>query len=483
MRPKSQQIVRSILSEVTQASQYPERVDIPNVLAGIKVGLNEVLLRDDVLFYEAFVEQGRHLSEEAYQVLRGSMPDGCLASADIDTILEVNANLTLELLNSSEQRAVELADRIVEWELGFYAKRLEDACPDSASHSSMSRLTAENFQVYLRAKKRDWPNVKVTSFKLQPGGYSKITVLVDLEDDKNGQHSVVIRAQPDRCMLDLDGMAIASEYPVVRYAYEAGLPAPEPLLLETDTSHIGYAFMLSKKVPGKTLGSFTGADSEINETMIRSILGLIAEIANTPIDRDSELITQSHIGRWLGFDSMQENTREFITYWRGVGVRGHSLPSGLLNYAVNWLLKNVPEEEARPNLIHGDIGFHNVLFHDGKIAALLDWENSRFGDTAEELSMFVSSIAHLYDHGTILGWYHEAGGPPVSEWRLRYFDVYMAMKIIVSAQVSLQRVEENPDGNLRLAVFGLRYLHMVGSRLMDLIHLADTAKKKKQPGS
>lgn len=478
MRPHNQQIVRSALSTIVRAQRHPTYVNMSTVLDGLHVALNELLLRRDEDYYADVVREGRRLADEAGALLGetppAEKPEPVLDQ--IDTIIALNADRVRTLSRLGTDAAADLVRRIVDWELAFYARHTESAMSEDDQEQGLERLTAENLATYLRAKRPDWPNLRVTSFNLQPGGYSKITVLVGLEDDANGAHGVVIRAEPARRMLDLDGMAIASEYPLIRYAFEAGLPVAEPILLETDTSHLGVQFMLSRRMPGKVTGTFTGSDAEIGEDLVKMVLDLIARIANTPVDRDSPLIQASHLGRWLAHDTLPGNTREFIEYWRDVGVRGNSVPSALLNYAVNWLLTNIPEEDVRPNLIHGDVGFHNILFEDGRISALLDWENARFGDTAEELSMFVSSIAHLFPHDRILQWYHEAGGPPVSEWRLRYFDVYMAMKIIVSAQVSLQRVEETPENNLHLAVFGLRFLHMIGSRLNGLIELAEAAR-------
>lgn len=476
VRPGNSQLIGAMRSEIQQALTDAGRVDMPTLLDGVQVCLNELTFRDDRAYFQSFVSEGRALLGEAHSLLGEAAPTG--APEDVDAILADTAAVTPRLLARKEVAAAALAKRIVDWELGLYAKRLETPDPEDALADGFARLTAENFQTYLAAKRPDWPNLKVTAFKRQPGGYSKITVLVEVQDDANGTHGVVIRAQPARTMLDLDGMSVAAEFPVVRFAYEAGLPVAEPLLLEEDPRHIGFAFMLSRRVPGKLAGSFVGASEAVDEGQVRDVLGLVARIANTPVDPADPLIRQSHLNRWLKHDSLKANTREFIEYWRDVGTRGNSLPSALLNYAVHWLLENIPEEEVRPNLIHGDVGFHNILFEDGRISALLDWENSRFGDTAEELSMFVSSIAHLYDHETILRWYHEAGGPQVSEYRLRYFDAYMAMKIIVSAQVSIQRVQESPESNLRLGVFGIRFLHMIGSRVHTLIALAEAAREK-----
>ncbi len=44
---------------------------------------------------------------------------------------------------------------------------------------------------------------------------------------------------------------------------------------------------------------------------------------------------------------------------------------------MNYLLKYCPEERY---LVHADFGFGNVLAHEGKITAVLDWTEARYGD-------------------------------------------------------------------------------------------------------
>jgi len=47
------------------------------------------------------------------------------------------------------------------------------------------------------------------------------------------------------------------------------------------------------------------------------------------------------------------------------------------------LLPHVPE--AR-HLVHGDFGYGNVFVHEGRVSALLDWQNARYGDPAFDLA-------------------------------------------------------------------------------------------------
>ena len=495
MIPRDSQLVRTAHSAILQAINAPETVDIPTALESVRVVLNELLLRENDAFFVSYYDDGYRLAEEAIAFLKAtpvakaqppalpakfaySGDDRPLAAANLE-LTRVNDRLTDILSRTPGPEASRLLEKFVSWELKLHGYRMQIAeSRVKGGDTTMSKLNAESFEPYLRKKKPEWKNVRVKSFRRQPGGFSKFTCLVDLHDDVNGDHSVVIRAEPPRFMLDLEGMEITKEYPVLRFAYEAGLPVPEPLLLEDDPSHLGMRFVLARKSKGSVKGSVKGSDQKIPESALKDVIALMARIANTPVPRDNPLIQASHLKRWVAHKTLPENTRDFMGYWRQVGIDGNAPPSPLVTRGYNWLFDNVPEEMAPPVFIHGDVGFHNILFDGDKIMALLDWENSRVGDPAEELTLFISGTANQASREQILEWYREAGGPEISEYRLRYFDVYQAMKLIVSAQTCLQRVEEQAESSIHLAVFGLQYLYYIGQKLNDLIKVAEDAKAR-----
>jgi Phosphotransferase enzyme family len=44
----------------------------------------------------------------------------------------------------------------------------------------------------------------------------------------------------------------------------------------------------------------------------------------------------------------------------------------------------LPADRPR-RLVHGDVGFHNMMMRDGRLAAILDWELTHIGDPAEDI--------------------------------------------------------------------------------------------------
>lgn len=475
MTPSSVQLTRAVLDGVLRAQAMPSTVDIPSLLEGIRVGANELLLREDDAFFADFIARGRTLIAEAASHA-GTMllPPAEDRDMEIASLLEAAAEATSVFAKRGDEGRAMVA-RLVEWERSLHDHRLR-AAEGVSVDQAVAGITAARLETYLRGHRKEWADPKVVSFKMVPGGFSKITVLAEISDGGGEPEGIALRIEPTRRMLDLDGMAIAAEYPLVRYAHEAGLPVAEPLFLETDPGQLGLQFMASRRVGGRTLGAYSGAAEPVEESKLKDAIALIVQIQNTPVDESSPLITGSYLKRWLGYRTLADSTLGAVEYWREAGRKGNAPASPLLERAYAWMVANVPREDGRRVLNHGDFGFHNLMFDGDRISALLDWENGRLGDAAEELALFIMASGALASREQIVAWYDEAGGEPISEYRLRYYDVYHTYKVIISALVSLQRVQEDASGSLNLALFGLQYMAPMGAKLEEQIALAEQAR-------
>jgi aminoglycoside phosphotransferase (APT) family kinase protein len=98
-----------------------------------------------------------------------------------------------------------------------------------------------------------------------------------------------------------------------------------------------------------------------------------------------------------------------------------------------WLRVHLPATAERPVLVHGDVGFHNMLVADGSVTALLDWEMAHRGHAAEDLAYVRPSVRGLLEWPEFLEVYREAGGQPVEETDLRFFGVWQDVWRAVSS--------------------------------------------------
>ena len=168
-------------------------------------------------------------------------------------------------------------------------------------------------------------------------------------------------------------------------------------------------------------------------------------------------------------------TRKIVQFWRDLADDVGITRSPLIERGFRWLEENIEPCSERPSLLHGDIGLHNVLIENERVTAVLDWEVAHIGDPAEDLSWTLQCTDQYVSEERLLEMYYEAGGKPLSEYRLRYFDVFMCIRMPISALAMAKLLEKRLD-NAQYAIFALRFMHHNSSRLVDAIKAAEAAR-------
>ncbi len=85
-----------------------------------------------------------------------------------------------------------------------------------------------------------------------------------------------------------------------------------------------------------------------------------------------------------------------------------------------------------PSLLHGDPGSHNVFVKDGKISALIDWEDALAGDPVYEIAFWATFHPERRHAAFIEGYRSEANLPPDLELRfwLYFLRVSLAKTVL-----------------------------------------------------
>src|SRR3546814_4198727 len=95
--------------------------------------------------------------------------------------------------------------------------------------------------------------------------------------------------------------------------------------------------------------------------------------------------------------------------------------SPALSQTRQWLWDNIPADDKGPSLLHGDVGFHNILFDEDRITALLDWELTFLGHPAKDLAQLHNMVVAHLPWDRFMGWYRSAGGEAVAQRAILYF--------------------------------------------------------------
>lgn len=157
------------------------------------------------------------------------------------------------------------------------------------------------------------------------------------------------------------GEAITAEFELLKAVHGAGLPVPEPLLLDTSVRWLPGPFLVMELVDGTT---------DIPADHPTPFLDAMAET----LARVHDLALEGLPALPLRTDPLPE-LFDFLPAMDGLEELGAHL-SERLDTAY----------EGAPVLLHGDFWPGNLIWQQDSLAAILDWEDAALGDPLSDLA-------------------------------------------------------------------------------------------------
>src|SRR5690606_32208311 len=106
---------------------------------------------------------------------------------------------------------------------------------------------------YLRAQPQGGAALRVVKAVPLPGGRSKQTILVSIENAKALPDELVFRQD---WAAAVTGTSVAAmEFAILSRIHAAGILVPQPLLLETGSEALGAPFIVVGRLPGRAIGT------------------------------------------------------------------------------------------------------------------------------------------------------------------------------------------------------------------------------------
>jgi aminoglycoside phosphotransferase (APT) family kinase protein len=160
------------------------------------------------------------------------------------------------------------------------------------------------------------------------------------------------------------------EFAIMRSLHERGYPVPCPLLLKEDYQPFGGPFLILPWVPGITLLEW-----------LRHGFWRILNTADQLAGLHQALHALPLAGPFASPASFVERRLDELDWMIG----DYDLAELTAGYA--WLRERRPPPPARPSILHFDFHPVNVIVHDGRPQAVLDWSEADAGDPHADVAM------------------------------------------------------------------------------------------------
>jgi aminoglycoside phosphotransferase (APT) family kinase protein len=232
-------------------------------------------------------------------------------------------------------------------------------------------ITPAQLHALVRAADPDWRAVRAWPLA---GGVSARINGIDIERPDGSGGRLVLR-QYGAANLAADPHVARAEYRLLELLHRAGLPVPWPYRADESDAILPGPWLLTGHIDGKTvtdaagLAAFAGSATRFTGLLAQALAALHGTgVRHTDVpflaDADTVVIRRLATVPERPDDALSE-----------AAVRAA--------LAAHW----PPARLNRPVILHGDYWPGNVLWRDGRLAGIIDWEDATFGDPLADLAV------------------------------------------------------------------------------------------------
>jgi aminoglycoside phosphotransferase (APT) family kinase protein len=399
---------------------------LPALRERYAAGFAKVLGRARVLARE----QGVDVKASGHSATSGAGNPAFIGVPDIaeeltDTLSALVRATNVAGVNNSARSAVDrLLNDAVQIEaacrLDFEAQAAKLTPAKAAATDAADReVNAANLQKYLRSHARGGAAVSVSNVKLVPGGRSKRTLIAELDNAGALPHEIVLRMDTGRGT----GTSVVDEFPMIEQVARLGVPVPEPLWLEASPAVFNQPFIVFRRMPGASAGDLIEGAFKKEPATGRALARAIGQVHAAGVR-----LIEDPKRRASSVDYTRELLDHFLNSWNS----GKPFPSIAVDAAFLWLYRGLDARLGPSTVVQADMGFHNLLLDEADNACLLDWEFAHFGDPAEDLAACKPAVEKCMPWADFMAEYQKHGGLPVSEFRLKYFEIWRPLRNAVA---------------------------------------------------
>lgn len=189
----------------------------------------------------------------------------------------------------------------------------------------------------------------------------------------------VLRRKPPGQLLK-SAHAVEREFRVMQALYATDVPVPKTLHLCSDESIIGSVFFIMEYVKGSIYWDPALPESSAAERrkIYIEMCRVLANLHKVNVDE----VGLGDFGRPGDYFARQ------ISRWTQQYIASKTEAIAEMDFVIDWLPDNLPADDDRVSLVHGDYRLDNMIFKsdEPRMAALLDWELSTLGHPLADLA-------------------------------------------------------------------------------------------------
>ena len=194
-----------------------------------------------------------------------------------------------------------------------------------------------------------------------------------------GGNRYVLRRKPPGNLL-ASAHAVDREFRVISALQATDVPVPQSIALCEDESVIGSMFYVMEHLEGRVF--WDPAIPEVSNEERAAIYDDMNRVLACLHQVDIEQVGLTDYGRPGNYFERQ------VSRWTKQYRASETESIAAMERLIEWLPLNMPEDDGRISLVHGDYRLDNVMFHptEPRIIAVLDWELSTLGHPIADLA-------------------------------------------------------------------------------------------------
>jgi aminoglycoside phosphotransferase (APT) family kinase protein len=296
----------------------------------------------------------------------------------------------------------------------------------------MSDALADRLAQYLSVK-LGARELEVTNLSRIPGGASRETyrfrARYKLKDERH-ERALILRRDPPASLIETER---STEFRAYAAFHKLGLPVPEPVALELESSALERPFFVMEEIENCTTGGIMSPDpyGVHREKIGRQFFENLGRIAGAdPVGLG--------LGDFDGPRDVKDCAAHEVARWERVIDEDEREPQPIVRAALRWLKRNPPPQAQKISVVHGDYRSGNFLFDDnGEIRAILDWEMAHLGDPLEDLGWAVDplwsngDVVHpggMVERTKALAIWEAASGLKADPKALAWWEIFASLK-------------------------------------------------------